>query len=330
MITPPGRPPDGMLPNVADGRRDAIENAGAIAIGALGLLLGAVGIEFVLSDPEPLAWWSFEFGVAAALPAVLMYAGYWLARTDFDADELWSVTAWSFAGVVALTTVGGWLFVHQTAEGTHVTDPGYLLVTLATVGALGGLTCGVARAGSIGGGTGLPIEPASDSAADAERPTAPQENDDATRGDAVGCDADAASDGDAASDAWVGLPSVPVDERPAEDVDLEDIVAGEQRRIAVEYLTSTPGRALSVHQLVDLIVERRLKKTGDRPDREPILRRLHCIDLPKLAAAGLIERDEHGLVCYVGDREETARLSSLVGAIDAVDDRDDDSGAVDF
>jgi len=320
-----------MEPGVTDGGWDVTEKSGAIAIGGLGLVLGAVGIEFVLSDPEPLAWWSFEFGVAAALPAVLMYAGYWLARTDFDADELWSVTAWSFAGVVALTTVGGWLFVHQTAEGTHVTDPGYLLVTLATVGALGGLTAGVARAGSIGGSaTGTSADSVRTPSADEEDSAGSlAEDGDASR-DAAASDTGADCDADATSDAWVGLPSMPVDERPAEDVDLEDVVAGEQRRIAVEYLTSTPGRALTVHQLVDLIVERRGAKTGDRPDREPIVRRLHCIDLPKLAAAGLIERDEHGRISYVGEQEETARLSSLVEAIDAVGDRDDDSGAVDF
>lgn len=308
-----------MEPGVTDGGWDVAEKSGAIAIGGLGLVLGAVGIEFVLSDPEPLAWWSFEFSVAAALPAVLMYSGYWLARTDFDADELWSVTAWSFAGVVALTTVGGWLFVHQTAEGTHVTDPGYLLVTLATVGALGGLTAGVARAGSIGGS-------ATGTSADSVRKTSTDEEDSPA---SLAEDDDASRD-DAASDAWVGLPSMPVDERPAEDVDLEDVVGGEQRRIAVEYLTSTPGRALTVHQLVDLIVERRGAKTGDRPDRVPIVRRLHCIDLPKLAAAGLIERDEHGRIRYVGGQEETAQLSSIVEAIDAVDDGEDDDTPVDF
>ena len=320
-----------MEPGVADGGWDVTEKSGAIAIGGLGLVLGAVGIEFVLSDPEPLAWWSFEFSVAAALPAVLMYAGYWLARTDFDADELWSVTAWSFAGVVALTTVGGWLFAHQTAEGTHVTDPGYLLVTLATVGALGGLTAGVARAGSIGGSaTGPSVESVRTPTADEEDSAATgAEDGDASR-DAAASDTDADCDADAASDAWVGLPSMPVDERAAEDVDLEDVVAGEQRRIAVEYLTSTPGRALTVHQLVDLIVERRDAKTGDRPDREPIVRRLHCIDLPKLAAAGLIERDEHGRIRYVGGQDETARLSSLVEAIDAVDGGGDDDTPVDF
>ncbi|GAA0677963.1 hypothetical protein ACFQDG_02765 [Natronoarchaeum mannanilyticum] len=326
-----------MEPGVADGGWDVAEKSGAITIGGLGLVLGAVGIEFVLSDPEPLAWWSFEFGVAAALPAVLMYAGYWLARTDFDADELWSVTAWSFAGVVALTTVGGWLFVHQTAEGTHVTDPGYLLVTLATVGALGGLTAGVARAGSIGGGvTRISADSVrtpstdEDSAASRAEDDNPPRDDDAGSDEVAAGDDDAARDDDAASDAWVGLPSMPVEERAAEDVDLEDVVAGEQRRIAVEYLTSTPGRTLTVHQLVDLIVERRGAKTGDRPDREPIVRRLHCIDLPKLAAAGLIERDEHGRIRYVGGQEETARLASLVEAIDAVDGGGDDDTPVDF
>ena len=293
---------------VAGDGRSAYENAGAIVIAGLGLVLGLVGIEAVLSNPEPLAWWSFEFGIAAALPAGLMYAGYWLARTDFEADELWGVTAWSFAGVVTLTTAGGWLFLHQTAEGSRVSEPGFLLVTLATVGALGGLACGVASAGSIGGGFGARAPDAAEPATGESRPSEPS------------ADAGAGRDDGSSSGEWVGLASVPADERDADDVDLEEVVAGEQRRIAVAYLVSTPGRALTVHQLVDLIVERKLETTGDRPDREPVLRRLHCIDLPRLAAAGLIERDEHGLIRYVGDDEETDRLLTLVEAIESFDD----------
>lgn len=323
-----------MAPEIVGSGKSAIENGGAVAIAVFGLVLGTVGIEYVVTHPEPLAWWSIEFAIAVLFPAGLMGAGYWLARTDFDADELWELTAWSFAGVVGLTTAGGWTIIHQTTENGTVAEPVFLLITQATIGALSGLALGVAKAGSLGGGsaaarvdaeTAKPSVP--DDASEAtgsrrrsggpdgtsdHRPPAPDgtETTDETTGRADSRDRSEPSGG------WIGLASVPASERDVEEPDFESLIGGEQRRWTIAYLASAPGRSMTIHQIVDTIVERRLKTAGRRPDREQVLRRLHCIDLPKLAAAGLIERDDR-VIRYVGDSETTRRLLTLVDAIES-------------
>lgn len=82
---------------------------------------------------------------AADLPFVVLalsvlYAGYWLLRTDVDAPGASRVAAWSFLGLLGLVAVAVWLGGGRTAS---VEGPVRAAIDVGTVGAGFGLLVGL-------------------------------------------------------------------------------------------------------------------------------------------------------------------------------------------
>ncbi|WP_224448281.1 DUF7344 domain-containing protein [Haloprofundus salilacus] len=70
---------------------------------------------------------------------------------------------------------------------------------------------------------------------------------------------------------------------------LYSVLANEDRRAVLDYFDGTPGETASLEDLADYLVDRR--DGEDARSHERTLVRLHHVDLPKLAAAGIIDYD---------------------------------------
>ncbi|MCL9813502.1 hypothetical protein [Natranaeroarchaeum aerophilus] len=110
----------------------------------IGVLLGGLTLEHVVTHPEPPAWWAAEFLVVVGLTATILYSAYWLAASEFEPAALWDTITWMLVGVIGFTGLAGGLIVHQAGEGGSVAEPTFVLLVLSMIGALLGLALGVA------------------------------------------------------------------------------------------------------------------------------------------------------------------------------------------
>lgn len=124
-------------------RLDRWVPAGLLAI--VGLGVGALAIEFLLTHRDPPVWWEVEVVATVGASVGVAYSGYWLARSDYGVGDLWGVLGWGLAGVVGAAALVGLLYVHQTVESASIAEPAFLLEFLALIGAAGGIAVGVDR-----------------------------------------------------------------------------------------------------------------------------------------------------------------------------------------
>lgn len=126
-------------------RRESLTHP-SLLLAAVALALGAVAAVRLLADTySPPVWMAVEYGLTFVLPAILMYGAYWLATSDFDAEELWQTLWWTVGGVVALTVVSGFVLSHRYFEGGELVEPVFTVAVLALVGGVGGFGTAVTQ-----------------------------------------------------------------------------------------------------------------------------------------------------------------------------------------
>lgn len=85
--------------------------------------------------------------VAALVPLILalfiVYAGYWLYASSFDAAGVARVTTWVFTGMAVMALTTAWVIGHQFIRGLPFAHAPFVVVNTTTVGGLVGFVTGV-------------------------------------------------------------------------------------------------------------------------------------------------------------------------------------------
>lgn len=84
----------------------------------------------------------FAFFLDGTLAVGILYAGYWLSKTDLTVEDQWTVWWWGLGGASLSVTLIGLTIVIRIFEGRVVTEPAFLLLIAVEVGALAGLVAG--------------------------------------------------------------------------------------------------------------------------------------------------------------------------------------------
>jgi hypothetical protein len=87
---------------------------------------------------EPLA----AFTLDGALAAGVVYAGYWLSRTELSREWRWTACRYSLAGGVLFATVTGLTILIRFIEGRVVAEPVFPMLVAVEAGLLAGLAAG--------------------------------------------------------------------------------------------------------------------------------------------------------------------------------------------
>jgi hypothetical protein len=109
----------------------------------IGFFVALAGVTYAVATPEPFQFLWLELAAAGALPAALVYGGYWLASNEFDPGELYTVARGWFVGAVAVSVVGGVAILSARPGQQVVVESVFLLVSAASAGAVLGLAFGV-------------------------------------------------------------------------------------------------------------------------------------------------------------------------------------------
>ena len=115
-------------------------------VGGLGAALTVAAVNHHYAELEELSWWLPGPLLAAVLdtlpPLALVYAGYWLARSDLDAENRWAVcTSTVGVSVVFLTVMWATIAVRRM-EGRAVGEPAFPLLVAAGCGGVAGFAVG--------------------------------------------------------------------------------------------------------------------------------------------------------------------------------------------
>ncbi|RQH02501.1 histidine kinase [Natrarchaeobius oligotrophus] len=119
------------------------ERRAAAVIGGIGLALALVhALHVVGHDKPPLA--TLVGGVfPLVLSLVIVYAGYWTARSESNRAYVDRLVQWTALGGVGMGALVGTIAIHQYLSGHLPEDAAFQLATAATGGALGGFLIGV-------------------------------------------------------------------------------------------------------------------------------------------------------------------------------------------
>jgi hypothetical protein len=72
----------------------------------------------------------------------LIYAGYWLSKTDLSQSERWTVCVWCFSGVVLFVAVISATLLLRIVEGRVVSEPAFSMLIAAEAGGIAGFLAG--------------------------------------------------------------------------------------------------------------------------------------------------------------------------------------------
>jgi len=283
------------------GRRRSAPSLGEWAATGIGFVAALVGVMYVVAAPEPFERWWIELAAAAAMPAVLMYGGYWLATNDFDPGEVYTVAQGWFVGVVALSVVAGWAVMSARTSEPVVVESLFRLVSVASAGAVLGLAFGLHTTRlteQLGGVTSASAVERSD-----EETGAPTQDADSGMRDADSGmrDADAREafeDADATPS--VADPIDVADPTPIESLLDDRSITDERRRSAVRALAERDDDTVAP---ADLAAD--LESEWNARNRETIAAELHHVHLPKLNEAGVVEYDAEATTARLLDDEST-------------------------
>lgn len=141
---------EGSLAFVPDPVREN-ESLPGVVLAVVGLGLAAVVTQNFLLELTalPSRWPPFVAALQGYGPvAVLMYAAYWLERSEFDTAGRWRISG---GAVLGLAIFGGTFlvtFVVRAAEGRPIGEPVYATFATAGAGAVAGLLVGLLYARS--------------------------------------------------------------------------------------------------------------------------------------------------------------------------------------
>lgn len=122
---------------------------GGTLVAVFGLVFFAAYIAYIVSHNVYRAGpvWLFPVGIflIGVLAVGLVYAGYWVATSDFTPDERWRVTIWSFAGLIAALALTFWPVFYQRVVGVAVEDPIFILLVSSALGTNAGVVAGISE-----------------------------------------------------------------------------------------------------------------------------------------------------------------------------------------
>ena len=115
-------------------------------VGGLGAALTVAAVNHHYAELEELSWWLPGPLLAAVLdtlpPLALVYAGYWLARSDLDAENRWAVCASTVGVSIVFLTVMWATIAVRRMEGRTVGEPAFPLLVAAGSGSVAGFAVG--------------------------------------------------------------------------------------------------------------------------------------------------------------------------------------------
>jgi len=282
-------------------RGRSVPSLGEWAATGIGFVAALVGVMYVVAAPEPFEQWWIELAAAAAMPAVLMYGGYWLATNDFEPGEVYTVAQGWFVGVVALSVVAGWAVMSAQTSEPVVVESLFHLVSVASAGAVLGLAFGLHTTRlteQIGGVTSASVVEGS-----GQETAAPMQDADTGMRDADAAvrEADAREafeDADATPS--VADPIDAADPTPIESLLDDRSITDERRRGVVRSIAERDDAAVSPTEIAA-----DLESEWDARNRETIAAELHHVHLPKLDDAGVVEYDAEATAARLLDDEST-------------------------
>lgn len=132
--------------------RQARTTASGVIISLLGVLFFVLYLFYLNHNEAYLNGpvWLLPLGVllAAVLSVALVYGGYWLQASEFNAEQGWQVTIWLFAGLIAALALTFWPIFYQRIVGVTIEDPIFILLVSCGLGANAGLVAGISQVSS--------------------------------------------------------------------------------------------------------------------------------------------------------------------------------------
>lgn len=113
-----------------------------ITVGLGWLTLSALNFFREVSTLAELAFPVAALVLTGGLSCCVVYVGYRLATSEFDAAERWSITGWAFAGLAVLVLLQVATLAIRAAEGRPIGEPQFPLLVVGGVGALAGYGIG--------------------------------------------------------------------------------------------------------------------------------------------------------------------------------------------
>lgn len=114
-----------------------------IVITTLGSILFLTAIFTSLIYSDPLIHWLSQLFVSIGIPTILIIIGFKIGHLEFTASEQVEVLKWTVSGVCVSGLLSSFIIIHQTVEGTILSEPGYIVLVCGSVGAVAGTTAGV-------------------------------------------------------------------------------------------------------------------------------------------------------------------------------------------
>ena len=140
--------------------RDALPGSGNVpawVISGIGLVLAGLSLWYlIVIRAYYLTAGSFsltmmavlevlEVGLLGGFSLVLVYAGYWLASSQFDRRRVWWAGLWTLIGLTGIVAIVAFVNTLQVAQGEQLSEPTVIqmLLLAAGGGAIAGLLIGV-------------------------------------------------------------------------------------------------------------------------------------------------------------------------------------------
>ncbi len=114
-------------------------------IGLLGLIVGAITVEYLLNHPDPTLLWRIELAVVSIVSVGAVVVAYRLKESYYTARDLWAIFAWSLIGLIAATGLAWGVYTHIATGPGSVAEPMFIFEELALAGFAFGLVFGLNR-----------------------------------------------------------------------------------------------------------------------------------------------------------------------------------------
>lgn len=114
-------------------------------VAGLAIVFGAIGISYVVTQPESPVPWTFEFALGVIPPVVLLYAGYRMTRFEFPLADEWHLLRACLIGGVSVGAIALCYVVHAILVGAVRPDLFVLVSASIATGGVVGLVASIAR-----------------------------------------------------------------------------------------------------------------------------------------------------------------------------------------
>ena len=125
-------------------RRRQLRDLPSLLVGGFAVALLSLSLKHHLDEIREPAWAPgpvLAMALEGAPALVLLYGGYWLADSEFDAENRWTVRAWTFGGGAFLTATWATMVVRRL-EGRTIAEPVFPILVTTVSGAVAGFAAG--------------------------------------------------------------------------------------------------------------------------------------------------------------------------------------------